>query len=196
MMLTCWPPLGSEVLGERSDDRGLPRGARQHGRRWRQLRLVRARPLPTPAPASFDLLLRRCRHTDAGLSNRLTDLFQPHVPFLYLKIGYMLSDLTLPDQGNLQVIAGSHRQERRPFAPSEVAEPFTHGVPGGDAEAAGARQVTAPAGSAVLFHNALWHAPGPFTRPGARRVMLCACQARSPYPLCTADERAGCPGRP
>ena len=32
-MLTCWPPLGSEVLGERSDDRGLPRGARQHGRR-------------------------------------------------------------------------------------------------------------------------------------------------------------------
>ena len=38
----------------------------------------------------------------------------------------------------------------------------------------GAVQVCAPAGSAILFHNALWHGVGPF-EPGRRRTMLYYC---------------------
>jgi hypothetical protein len=93
------------------------------------------------------------------------------VPFLYLKLGFMLSDLTLPDQGNLQVIPGSHKQERRPFSPAEIAPPHDNDLPEGDAAASGAIQLCGKAGSCVLFHNALWHGSGPFMRAGGRRVM-------------------------
>ena len=63
----------------------------------------------------------------------------------------MLSDLTLPDQGNLQVIPGSHKQERRPFSPAEIAPPHDNDLPEGDAAASGAIQLCGKAGSCVLF---------------------------------------------
>ena len=36
----------------------------------------------------------------------------------------------------------------------------------------GATQVCCPAGSCVIFHNALWHTRGPCTRADGRRIML------------------------
>jgi hypothetical protein len=36
----------------------------------------------------------------------------------------------------------------------------------------GAAQICATAGSAILFHNALWHSSGPRTRDDGARIML------------------------
>lgn len=36
----------------------------------------------------------------------------------------------------------------------------------------GAVQICAPPGSAILFHNALWHSHGPWTRDDEARIML------------------------
>jgi ectoine hydroxylase len=84
------------------------------------------------------------------------------IPLLQLKVGYFLTDMSEPGQGNLCVVPGSHRARYAPD-PSDLKrlELFP-----------GALQVCAPAGSAVLFHNALWHTAGPVTRAGGRRILL------------------------
>lgn len=98
-------------------------------------------------------------HID-GHDNGYRNLGRP-VPLLQLKIGYYLTDMTEPDQGNLAVVPGSHKALRDP-APEDLKLGMFPG----------AVQVCAPAGSAILFHNALWHAGGPFTKPGGHRTML------------------------
>ncbi len=84
------------------------------------------------------------------------------IPLLQLKIGYYLTDMTAPGQGNLCVIPGSHRA---PLGPDPADLQRTELFPG-------AQQVCAPAGSAILFHNALWHSSGPWTRTDGVRKML------------------------
>jgi ectoine hydroxylase len=98
-------------------------------------------------------------HID-GHDNGFRNLGHP-IPLLQLKIGYYLSDMTEPDQGNLTVIPGSHKTQAMPDAADLKQGLFP-----------GATQVCAPAGSAILFHNALWHAGGPFTRPDGQRTIL------------------------
>ena len=87
---------------------------------------------------------------------------RPRIPLLQLKIGYILTDMTQPDQGNLVIVPGSHRDDDEPG--SEQLSGFDT-LPG-------AVQVCGPPGTAVLFHNALWHSHGPKRRPGGRRIML------------------------
>ena len=87
---------------------------------------------------------------------------RPRVPMLELKIGYFLSDMSLPDQGNLMVVPGSHKTD---FEPTAEALSGFDTFPG-------AVQVCCPAGSCVIFHNALWHTRGPATRADGRRIML------------------------
>ena len=99
-------------------------------------------------------------HID-GPDNGFRNL-RPRVPMLELKIGYFLSDMTQPDQGNLMVVPGSHKTD---FDPTESARTGFDTVPG-------ATQVCCPAGSCVIFHNALWHTRGPSTRSDGRRIML------------------------
>ena len=89
-------------------------------------------------------------------------LFGTPIPLLQLKVGYYLTDMTQPDQGNLCVIPGSHKAAHRPDA-DELQDTDLFD---------GATQVCAPGGTAILFHNALWHSAGPLTRDGGRRVML------------------------
>lgn len=84
------------------------------------------------------------------------------IPLLQLKVGYYLSDLTAPGQGNLTVLPGSHLARH---APDEDDRRRPELFPG-------ALQICAPPGSAILFHNALWHTSGPWTRPGGRRRLL------------------------
>ena len=55
-------------------------------------------------------------HID-GPDNGFRNL-RPRVPMLELKIGYFLSDMTQPDQGNLMVVPGSHKTD---FDPTESA---------------------------------------------------------------------------
>jgi ectoine hydroxylase-related dioxygenase (phytanoyl-CoA dioxygenase family) len=84
------------------------------------------------------------------------------IPLLQLKVGYYLSDMTAPDRGNLTVVPGSHKALREPDADDlQRRELF-----------AGARQVCAPAGTAILFHNAIWHTASPFAAPELSRTML------------------------
>lgn len=84
------------------------------------------------------------------------------IPLLQLKIGYYLSDMTEPGQGNLCVIPGSHKTA---FDPTPEDRQRTELFPG-------AVQICAPPGTAILFHNALWHSQGPCTRDGGQRIML------------------------
>lgn len=85
-----------------------------------------------------------------------------HIPLLQLKVGYFLSDMTQLGQGNLCVVPGSHKSTLEPD-PADLQNPALF---------PGAMQICAPAGSAVLFHNALWHSSGPWTRDEGERVML------------------------
>lgn len=85
-----------------------------------------------------------------------------HTPLLQLKAGYYLTDMTQLWRGNLTVVPGSHLsrvelpeadRKRREFFPSAV-------------------QVCAPAGSLILFHNAIWHTAAPYAAGAPGRQIL------------------------
>lgn len=84
------------------------------------------------------------------------------IPLLQLKIGYYLTDMTEGGQGNLWLLPGSHKAMHDPNH-EDLRNP--HEYPG-------ALEVCAPAGSAILFHNALWHSSGMFTKAYGCREML------------------------
>ena len=86
---------------------------------------------------------------------------RPGIPLLQLKIGYFLSDMSEPGQGNLTVVPGSHRVDEDLTEKQRKSFDFP-----------GAVQVCVPPGACVLFHNALWHTRGAFTRAGGQRIML------------------------
>ena len=87
---------------------------------------------------------------------------RPGIPLLQLKVGYFLSDMTEPNQGNLTIVPGSHRTD---------IDPKQEQLDGFDTFP-GATQLCVPEGSCVMFHNALWHTRGPTTLKGGRRLML------------------------
>ena len=87
---------------------------------------------------------------------------RPQIPLLQLKIGYLLSDMAMPDQGNLLIVPGSHLDQ---------TEPTCEQLSGFDTFP-GVKQVRGPPGTAVMFHNALWHTHGPKNLDGGQRIML------------------------
>jgi ectoine hydroxylase len=99
-------------------------------------------------------------HID-GHDNGYRGLGRP-IPHLQLKIGYYLTDMTEPGRGNLCVVPASHKAHHEPD-PDDLQrkELFS-----------GAVQICAPAGSAILFHNALLHSSGPWTKSDGARIML------------------------
>ncbi len=99
-------------------------------------------------------------HID-GHDNGFRNLGHP-IPLLQLKVGYYLSDMTAPWQGNLTVVPGSHHAKREPDHADRQRRDFFPG----------ALQVCAPAGTALLFHNALWHTAAPYSGPERGRTML------------------------
>lgn len=99
-------------------------------------------------------------HID-GIQDGFRNL-KPHIPLLQFKVGYYLSDMSAPGQGNLTVVPGSHKALCEPAA-EDLQNPELF---------PGAVQVCGGPGTAVMFHNALWHTAGPFVRQGGRRVML------------------------
>ena len=99
-------------------------------------------------------------HLD-GHDNGYRGLGTP-IPMLQLKVGYYLTDMTEPGRGNLCIIPGSHKTSSAPD-PDDLKSTALFD---------GAIQVCAPAGSAVLFHNALWHSSGPWTKADGARIML------------------------
>lgn len=99
-------------------------------------------------------------HVD-GHDHGFRNLGDP-IPLLQLKVGYFLSDMTEGGQGNLWVVPGSHRRQFEP-EPHQLTTPGTF---------PGAIELRVPAGSAVFFHNALWHSGGNWTKPDGVRRML------------------------
>lgn len=67
-----------------------------------------------------------------------------------------------PGQGNLTVVPGSHKALIDP-SPDDLKRRDLF---------PGAVEVCASAGSAILFHNALWHSAGIFRKPNSKRVIL------------------------
>jgi len=69
-------------------------------------------------------------------------------PWLYTKIGYFLTDTTIPDAGALRVVPGSHRYGG---PPPKLTRDDPHG----------AIEVKLKPGDAVVFENRVLHAVGP-----------------------------------
>ena len=89
-------------------------------------------------------------------------LLGPQVPHLQIKIGYFLSDMSRSDQGNLTIVPGSHHAVESPTREQRA----------GYDSMPGATQISGPAGTCVMFHNALWHTPGRWGDAGGERITL------------------------
>ena len=89
-------------------------------------------------------------------------LFRPHVPLLQLKVGFYLTDMSELNQGNLTLIPGSQKSLTEPD-PEDRRRPELF---------PGALQVCGGPGTMFMFHNAVWHTGGPWTRLGGRRTIL------------------------
>ena len=77
-----------------------------------------------------------------------------------LKVGYFLRDLNAADEmGALTVVPGSHRMQGGPPFPPGARDPI------------GATAMKVRAGSAVIFHQGIWHAAAP-NRSNQTRVAL------------------------
>lgn len=97
-------------------------------------------------------------HQDGSGSYQFRNLATP-TPLVQLRIGYVLTDLSEPGAGNLVMIPGSHngkytlpkgaRMEDIPIAQAICAKP----------------------GTAIMFHQGVYHAGGPNTR-GYNRYMI------------------------
>ena len=99
-------------------------------------------------------------HID-GIQNGFRNL-KPHIPLLQLKVGYYLSDMSEPGQGNLTLVPGSHKALEEPDR-DDLRNPDLF---------PGAVQLCGGPGTAFMFHNAMWHTGGPWTRDGGRRIIL------------------------
>jgi len=119
-----------------------------------------------PHHHASDVIIERGLH-DRGMGWHLDGhddgyrLFGTPIPLLQLKVGYYLTDMTEPDQGNLCVVPGSHKA---------AVDPDADDLQNGEL-CEGAMQVCAPAGTAIFFHNALWHSAGPLRREDGGRVI-------------------------
>jgi ectoine hydroxylase-related dioxygenase (phytanoyl-CoA dioxygenase family) len=86
-------------------------------------------------------------HQDGGRQNR--ELETDPRPRLSVKVGFWLSDVSAPGRGNLLVIPGSHRTN---WLPGPRRRDLVFPRP------AGAVEVLAEPGDAIVFDRRLWHA--------------------------------------
>jgi ectoine hydroxylase len=100
-------------------------------------------------------------HQDGGRQN--LEIESDPRPRLSVKVAWFLSDVSQPGRGNLQVIPGSHPMNRlaRPAPPDAASPP-----------PAGATEVLARPGTAVIFDRRLWHARGENRSRRTRRALF------------------------
>lgn len=82
------------------------------------------------------------------------------LPFMELKVFYVLSDLTESNSGNLWMVPGSHKR-----TPQELRD-MNYQV-----DPAEAVELKLPAGTAVLWRTAVWHCVGPNQSQKTRQIM-------------------------
>ena len=82
------------------------------------------------------------------------------LPFMEIKVFYVLYDMTESNCGNLWLVPGSHRRK-----PAELQEK------GNGVDPEGAVELKLPIGSAVLWRTAVWHCVGPNLSRKTRKIM-------------------------
>ncbi len=82
------------------------------------------------------------------------------LPFMEIKVFYVLYDMTESNCGNLWMVPGSHWRR-----PNELQ------VQGNGVDPAGAVELKLPIGSAVLWRTAVWHCVGPNLSRKTRKIM-------------------------
>ena len=82
------------------------------------------------------------------------------LPFMEIKIFYVLYEMTESNCGNLWLVPGSHRRR-----PAELQEQ------GNGVDPEGAVELKLPIGSAVLWRTAVWHCVGPNLSRKTRKIM-------------------------
>ena len=82
------------------------------------------------------------------------------LPFMEIKVFYVLYDMTESNCGNLWLVPGSHRRR-----PAELQEK------GNGVDPEGAVELKLPIGSAVLWRTAVWHCVGPNLSRKTRKIM-------------------------
>ena len=115
-------------------------------------------PLAEPPPP-------RWRWHQDGLRQNIEAAAAPTRPRLSVKVAFLLTDLTEEGRGNMLVLPRSHRRNTLPRPPRPELG-FRH--------PRGARPLTAPAGSAVVFDRRLWHAATDNTSRLTRKVLFVA----------------------
>jgi len=88
-------------------------------------------------------------HEDGPNSPSYRQLSFP-APTIQVKVGYFLNDILSDDSGNLVVLPGSHLLPNGPPTHLATSESVPNAV-----------QLKVKAGSAVIFHSALWHCVQP-----------------------------------
>lgn len=68
------------------------------------------------------------------------------IPLIQLRVSYLLTDQSTPRTGNMEMIPGSHHSMRS--LPPSMQDGDTCGI---------SQVICAKAGSALVFHNAVWH---------------------------------------
>ena len=97
-------------------------------------------------------------HQDSG---RVNQEMESHPrPRLSLKVGYFLSDVSVPGRGNFHVIPGSHLNDTLERSADGVSNPEK------------AMPVCVKAGTAVLFDRRLWHSASPNHSDVTRKVLF------------------------
>ena len=82
------------------------------------------------------------------------------LPFMEIKVFYVLYNMTESNCGNLWLVPGSHRRRA-----AELRER------GNGVDPAGAVEMKLPIGSAVLWRTAVWHCVGPNLSRKTRKIM-------------------------
>ena len=90
-------------------------------------------------------------HQDGSGSYQFRNLATP-TPLVQLRIGYVLTDLSKPGAGNLIVVPGTHNGKI----------PLPKGTRSEDLSIA--QEICAAPGTAIMFHQGMYHAGGPNTR--------------------------------
>jgi len=81
------------------------------------------------------------------------------LPFMEIKVGYYLSDMTQPNSGELWVVPGSHRRKPEELRAMEHRVPRDQAVP-----------LNVPANTALLWRTAVWHTVAPQLSDHVRKV--------------------------
>jgi len=85
-------------------------------------------------------------HQDGSGAYNFNKLGYP-IPLLQLRASYLLTDQSQPRTGNMQMVPGSHRSQA----------PMPESIRQERGEVPIGHVICAPAGSVLLFHNAVWH---------------------------------------